>query len=139
MARLRKLAAVLAAGALCAGFSGCNAKPTAMQTTIFAMDTVMNLTFYGTAPQEQLDAIQGQMVERLYEMQDAWAAADENSDIYRLNHAGGVPVEVSSVAEVLLVQAKELCRITDGALDITAYPAVQAWGFPTGEYRVPEP
>ena len=37
----------------------------------------------------------------------------------------------------LLSRALELCALTDGALDLTAYSAVQAWGFTTGEYRVP--
>ena len=35
-------------------------------------------------------------------------------------------------------QTLELCKDTDGALDISAYPIVKAWGFTTGEHRIPD-
>lgn len=31
-----------------------------------------------------------------------------------------------------------LCQRTDGALDLSIYPIVRAWGFTTGNYQVPE-
>ena len=31
-----------------------------------------------------------------------------------------------------------MCRRTDGALDISVYPIVRAWGLLTEEYQVPE-
>ena len=46
-------------------------------------------------------------------------------------------MDLSQETADLLSQALELCALTDGALDLTAYSAVQAWGFTTGEYRVP--
>ena len=30
-----------------------------------------------------------------------------------------------------------LCALTDGALDLSIYPVLRAWGFTTGAYRVP--
>jgi thiamine biosynthesis lipoprotein len=47
-------------------------------------------------------------------------------------------VELNSTAADLLAQGLALCQLTDGALDLTACSAVQAWGFLSGEYRVPE-
>ena len=35
-------------------------------------------------------------------------------------------------------QALEICRRTDGALDLSIYPIVRAWGFTTGSYQVPD-
>ena len=32
----------------------------------------------------------------------------------------------------------EMCRRTNGALDISIYPIVKAWGFTTGSYQVPD-
>lgn len=32
----------------------------------------------------------------------------------------------------------EMCRRTGGALDLSVYPIVQAWGFTTGQYQVPD-
>ena len=55
-----------------------------------------------------------------------------------MNHAAGQPVELSAGTRQLLADALALCASTDGALDVTMYPVVRAWGFTTGEYRVPE-
>ena len=38
----------------------------------------------------------------------------------------------------LLERALALCGETGGALDVSIYPVVRAWGFTTGAYRVPE-
>ena len=37
-----------------------------------------------------------------------------------------------------MLQSLKLCKDTDGALDISAYPIVKAWGFTTGEHRIPD-
>lgn len=52
------------------------------------------------------------------------------SDISRLNQAAGAgPVAVSPMTLEVLDRAITLSRLTDGALDITAGPLVEAWGF----------
>ena len=70
-------------------------------------------------------------------MEKILSATEEGSDIARLNRrgAGGVGAETAEV----LAKALELCEATGGALDITAYPAVKAWGFTQEEHRVPSP
>lgn len=132
----RRFAALLcASGLLCALLTGCHShqgQPDPVQTTIFAMNTVMNLTVYGE--QDALD----QAVAAIYEMERQFSATDENSSIYALNHAGGEWVDMDPLAANLVASGKSWGSLTDGALDITAYPAVQAWGFPSGEYRVPD-
>ena len=132
MAALKRGLALLLALVLCVPLSGCEKAPEAVQTTIFAMDTVMNLTVYGS--QEDLD----QAVSAIYDMERQFSATDENSPIYALNHADGDWVEMTPLAAGLVAAGKNWGLLTDGALDITAYPAVQAWGFPSGEYRVPD-
>ena len=47
-------------------------------------------------------------------------------------------MKLSEDTQEILSRGLELCALTDGALDLTAYSAVQAWGFPTGAYRVPD-
>ena len=132
MAAFKKGLALLLAAALCALPAGCQKEPEAVQTTIFAMYTVMNLTVYGE--QEILD----RAVSAIYEMERQFSATDENSPIYALNHADGEWVDMDPLAAGLVATGKNWGLLTDGALDITAYPAVQAWGFPSGEYRVPD-
>lgn len=136
--RFRQLAAVVAVGALvCALLTGC-AQNTEMTTTIFAMDTVMNLTFYGTGSKSDLQSTLDDMVEQVYTLQNALDVTEEKSELYALNQAQGTPTPVSAETAQILDEALALCKATGGALDITAYPAVKAWGFTTGAYRVPD-
>ena len=44
---------------------------------------------------------------------------------------------ISEKTAELLSKALDICDETNGALDITVYPIVKAWGFTTGENRVP--
>ena len=128
----RRLLALLALGGLALGLlSACRVQTA--ESTIFAMDTVMSLTVYGAKGDQALE----EASELIYTLQDALSATDENSPIYALNHAGGAWTPVEGEVLDLLEGSKELCALTGGALDITAYPAVQAWGFISKDYRVP--
>lgn len=122
--------------ALCAcALAGCSREP--VESTTFAMDTVMNFTLYGGWDREKTKETRDWMTSRLAYCDEMFSATDENSDIAQVNRAAGQPVELKNPTAELLSQALELCRVTDGALDITAYPAVKAWGFTTEEHRVP--
>ncbi len=125
------LAAGLAAAVLLGGCAQRTAEPASGQ--IFAMDTIMSMDVYGEGGEEALARAE----ETIYRLEDLWAVTDENSEIWALNHSGGAWVDLSQETADLLSRALELCALTDGALDLTAYSAVQAWGFTTGEYRVP--
>jgi len=133
----RRLLPLLCSLALILSMAGCGNKVEEYSTTIFSMDTVMTLTFYSNGSQELSAFVQNHMVDTLYSLQNTLGVTDENSDIYALNHANGAPTQVTQSTMDLLRSAQHLCQTTDGALDITAYPAVSAWGFTTGEYRVP--
>ena len=98
------------------------------------MDTVMLLTVYGDQAQQGLD----QAEQTIQKLEKLWSATDETSEIWALNHSGGNWVELSEDTREILSRGLELCALTDGALDLTACSAVQAWGFPTGAYRVPD-
>ena len=117
---------------------GCSPKAEMYSTAVFAMDTVMNLTFYTENTKDHSDAVQREMVDTINALQSALAVTDESSDVYEVNHSSGTPVQTEPSTADILAEAQSLCEITGGALDITAYPAVQAWGFTTGEYRIPE-
>lgn len=127
------LAGVLAAGAVLTGCGGEQEVPS-QSSQVFAMDTVMLLTVYGDQAQQGLD----QAEQTIQKLEKLWSATDENSEIWALNHSGGNWVELSEDTREILSRGLELCALTDGALDLTAYSAVQAWGFPTGAYRVPD-
>ncbi len=97
----------------------------------FCMDTYMSLRAWGT-DRETL-----QKAKREAEGLEALlSVTDEDSEIARLNKAGSAALSPETAA--VLSRALELCRETEGALDISVYPIVRAWGFTTGQYRVPE-
>ncbi len=131
----RKYIAVLLVATMLSGCAARTAQDTVKYTelyesTIFAMDTVMDLQIYGE--QSMLDEAE----ELIFGLERLLSVTNVNSEIYRLNHEGRA--ELSDDTAKLLEQALELCERTDGALDITIYPAVRAWGFTTGDYRVPD-
>ena len=116
--------------------SGCQKAPEPAELTTFAMDTMMRFTLYGE--EAQTGAVLAQIPTQLGALEAELSATREDSDIFRIDRAEGQPVEVRASVSELLSDALEPCRITGGALDITAYPAVKAWGFTTGEHRVPD-
>ena len=105
----------------------------AVTIQVFAMDSYMELTAYGENAQEALDKI----AEEIETLDSLLSVTDEDSEIYALNNAGGEAVEVSGTVISLISFAKEIGAQSGGALDITIYPVLKAWGFTTGSYQVP--
>lgn len=123
------LCCLLLAG--CGQAAGSAAETTANTATLFAMDTVMDLTVYGEA--SLLDEAES----RVSGLEALFSVTEETSEIYQLDHTGSCVLSDDTAA--LLKQALGLCERTDGALDLSIYPVVRAWGFTTGEYQVPAP
>ena len=105
---------------------GCEKRPEPVEFTTFAMDTVMNFTLYGEKKQTA-DAVKSLLTGEVSALEGILSATQESSEIARLNRrgTGGVSAETAGV----LAKALELCEVTGGALDVTAYPAVKSWGF----------
>ncbi len=101
------------------------------ESTIFAMDTVMSLRVYGS--EEDLDTI----IQRINGLEADLSVTRETSQVWAVNHAGGQAVTVGEDFAALAELARELGDRTGGALDITMYPVVRAWGFTTGDYQIP--
>lgn len=99
---------------------------------LFAMDTYMTLTAYGEHAQEAVD----KAAERVEALDALLSTGDENSEIYQLNQKG--EATLSEDGGYLVERALELYDKTEGAFDIAIYPVMQAWGFPTQEYHVPD-
>ena len=134
MVKTRIWTAALVLGLLLSLPAGCQVEDVEKESRIFAMDTVMTLTYYGQDRESGREALEAG-VAAVYELEDLLSATAPDSEISALNEAG--QAHLSPDTAQLLSAALELCALTGGALDITAYPAVEAWGFTTGEYRVP--
>lgn len=107
--------------------------PAEYTASFFAMDTVMSVTVYGEDGQAAAEAAK----EEIKALEKLFSVTDAHSEIYAANHSGGKSVTVSDDTAALLSRALELCGETDGALDVTIYPVVKAWGFTTDTYQVP--
>lgn len=99
--------------------------------TFFAMDTYMSISA-PSAAEELIDICVGEVTH----LEGLLSATDPDSEIYAMN--SGSTAEISAETAAILEFALNMCSETGGALDITMYPIVRAWGFTTGEYRVPD-
>lgn len=116
---------------LALSLAGCAGRDQAEPETItlFAMDTYMELRAYGgEAALEEAAAL-------IYALDGALSVTNEESEIYALNR--DKRAALSPDAAALTGAALELCARTGGALDVSIYPVSRAWGFTTGEYKVP--
>lgn len=104
---------------------------TEASTQIFAMDTYMNLKAYGKNAQKAVNDARSE-IERLDQL---WSAVDKNSEIYQLNQKK--KMKVSDETLELIEFAKKKSAQSGDAFDISIYPIVELWGFPTQKYRVP--
>lgn len=120
----------------CAKFFPAEKEETAAQSEsctreIFAMDTVMTVTAYGDRAEEAVQAAE----EEIKRLDVLFSVGNASSDIARLNE--NASAVVSGETCELINRSKELYQSTDGALNIAVYPLMEAWGFTSGEYRVP--
>ena len=118
--------------ALLAALSLCACTENKSETReLFAMDTYMTMTAYGSSAGRALD----EAAAIVNANEARWSATKEDSAVSRLNAAGEAEVDAETLR--ILSRAAELSAFTDGAFDPTVYPLVKAWGFTTGENRVP--
>jgi len=97
----------------------------------FAMDTVMSFTAYGERGEEAVEAAV-QEVERLDALLSTGIA---ESEVSRINASG--EGDLSEDTEKILSEGLTIWKQTGGLFDVTIYPLMQLWGFPTGNYHVP--
>lgn len=109
-----------------------SARPASDTREIFAMDTVMAVTAYGDRAEEAVKAAE----EEINRLDALFSVGNGDSDIARLN--ADKSAMISKETCELISRSKELYNSTDGALNIAVYPLMEAWGFTSGEYRIPE-
>ena len=93
--------------------------------TGFYFNTVISLTFYNDKD--------GSLAEECFEICDTYekmlSRTLEGSDIWRINHSNGQPVNVSEDTYQLISKALYYCELTDGQIDITVAPLMDLWNF----------
>lgn len=120
---------VLAAGCIIQAVAGLGNQTCEKQ--LFAMDTYMTFKARGKNAEEAVDAA----IEEVKRLDALLSTGSASSEVYGLNSNGGG--RVSEDTKVLLKRSMEFYESTDGLFDITIYPLMELWGFPSKEYHVP--
>ena len=111
-------------------FSGCQFNNETMKTsTLFAMDTVMELEIAGD------EKLLPEAEEKIRDLERRLSVTDDDSEISLLNK--NKQALLSNDTATILANALSICDETNGALDVSIYPVLKEWGFTTGEYKVP--
>ena len=104
--------------------------------TVYAMDTVMNLTVYGENAAAALESAE----KELHTLDEAvLSRTAEGSELYALNTSNGETVECGAddILPALIETALTISDATEGAFDPTLAPVLDAWGFTKDERHVP--
>lgn len=116
--------------------AGCNAQTSAEESSqsreVYAMDTVMTLEACG----QNADAALDEAVAEIERLDALWSIASSDGEIARLNAEKQITASADTLA--LLTRAKEISAATDGLFSTTIAPLMEAWGFTSGDYRVPD-
>ena len=123
--RYKKIAAfVTAAALLLSGCSGLSEKRNLTYTdTLY--DTVISVQILDPASEEILEGC-----EKLCKKYDTmFSMTNEESEIYKINHAGGAAVEVSQDTITLIKKGIYYSEMTNGAFDIYHRRRISALGF----------
>lgn len=104
---------------------GCGASQTPVVRTGLYFDTVIKITIYDAHKEACLDGC----FELAKEYENLLSPTIENSDIWKINHSSGEPVEVSDETAALIKTAIYYCDITDGRIDITVETLNKLWDF----------
>ena len=115
--------------------TGCSAEktPERISQVGFYLDTVITLSAYTEDVQALKDAL-----EECGRYEQMLSRTIEGSDVWRINHADGNPVEVSDDTIAILRCALDIAQRTNGAFDVTIAPVSTLWNFSAGEAVIPD-
>lgn len=117
--------------------TACGEKSAESETrTVYAMDTVMNLTVYGENAAAALENAE----KELHTLDESvLSRTAEGSELSALNAANGESVSYGADDPLpkLIETALAISKATDGAFDPTLAPVLDAWGFTKDLHRVP--
>ncbi|MBR1553902.1 MAG: FAD:protein FMN transferase [Oscillospiraceae bacterium] len=101
---------------------------------LFAMDTYMNLKVWCSDGETVLK----DGARLIQNLEQTLSVTNPESDTSRINQNAGSPVEISEDTSALIQEALQIGDASHGALDVTIYPVLKAWGFTTQEYQIPD-
>ena len=132
MKTLRKIIAALLICCAALPLSACG-EVEATEKQLFAMNSAVTIKAYGKNAEAGLNSA-ASVISALDSSLDP---EREGSTLYNINSAAGNGIVITGQIAEMLQVAKEVSEATGGALDLSVYPLVKAWGFIDGLYKVP--
>lgn len=111
-------------------FAGCGGYATVSSERFESMDTFMQLELYGS------EATTVAVKEEILRLDGLFSATNADSDVYRLNRDGSARIDAAT--REVLGKTQEYSVLLDNDLDIFVYPLVEAWGFISRDYTIPD-
>ncbi len=116
--------------------TACARNPEPVSRQGFYFDTVIRITLY--------DADKPELLEHCFALAETYenmlSKTKENSDVWKLNHAGGAPVELQEDTLRLLRTALSYAELTGGKIDPTIGSVNKLWNFTDPEAAMlPDP
>lgn len=103
------------------------------------MGTVVSLTILSD-DEELARSAANQAFGAMEAVDQCMSSYRKESELSRLNQSPArQPVAASDDLFTVIKAAIKYAELTNGAFDVTVAPAVRAWGFMSGEWRVPRP
>ena len=133
MRKMIRAAAILLAALLLCGSCAPQKTPPKLTEIGFYLDTVITLTAYVENVQVLRDAL-----EECGRYERLLSRTVEGSDVWRINHADGMPVEVSDDTVSILSCARRISELTGGAFDVTIAPVSTLWDFTSEDHVLPD-
>ena len=130
----KRLIALLASATLL--LSGCSSlsKKKELTYTDTLFDTVISVQILDPVEESVLNGCK-----KLCQKYDLmFSSYNEESEISKINSAGGAPVEVSPETAALIKKGIYYSELSGGAFDITIGPVSKLWDFKSGEHIIPD-
>ena len=114
---------------LCA-MTGCGREEAVYSRTGLYFDTAISVSLYADAADKtRCEDVLNLVMEKCAFYENMLSPTTEESDVYRINHAGGEWTTVSDETVSLLYTALNYCDMTDGRIDVTISPVKALWSF----------
>ncbi len=112
--------------------TGCKTAGSSVKATEILFDTVVEIELFDGDEELLEDAVE--LCEYYHKLFDP---DDSESDIYKLNNAGGEAVRVSSDTLAVLEKAIYYSKLSEGMFDITVRPVSVLWDFGNNKGEIP--
>ena len=100
-----------------------------VQKNVFAMDTYMTVSAYGENAEKAVDAA----IDEINRLDVLLSTGKDTSQVAFINQNGSAVLNDDT--QTLLQKSLELYESTGHRFDITIYPIMCVWGFPTQEWN----